>query len=60
MTKVDMDLEENDVDESKFEAMCSTKKCSLLDDWPLQNDQSGGAFRGKLSQLTHSLLNSKQ
>ncbi|KHJ92993.1 hypothetical protein OESDEN_07106 [Oesophagostomum dentatum] len=39
--KVDMDLEENDVDESKFEAMCSTKKCSLLDEWPLQTDQSG-------------------
>ncbi|RCN51865.1 hypothetical protein ANCCAN_01953 [Ancylostoma caninum] len=42
VTKVDMDLEENDVDESKFEAMCSTKKCSLLDDWPLQGDQSAG------------------
>ncbi|VDK76906.1 unnamed protein product [Cylicostephanus goldi] len=37
-----MDLEENDVDESKFEAMCSTKKCSLLDEWPEQNDQSAG------------------
>ncbi|KAK5979633.1 SIT4 phosphatase-associated protein [Trichostrongylus colubriformis] len=35
--KVDMNLEENDVDESDFEAMCAMKKSSLLDDWPTQD-----------------------
>lgn len=36
-----MDLDENDVDESDFEAMCGMKKCSLLEDWPMQEgDQS--------------------
>ncbi|XGW08923.1 hypothetical protein V3C99_011326 [Haemonchus contortus] len=35
--KVDMNMEENDVDESDFEAMCGMKKSSLLDDWPAQD-----------------------
>ncbi|KAK6032182.1 SIT4 phosphatase-associated protein [Ostertagia ostertagi] len=35
--KVDMNLEENDVDESDFEAMCDMKKSSLLGDWPMQD-----------------------
>ncbi|KJH42152.1 SIT4 phosphatase-associated protein [Dictyocaulus viviparus] len=39
--KVDVNLEENDVDESSFEALCAMRDCSIISDWPMQNgDQS--------------------
>uniref|UniRef100_A0A0K0DG05 RNA polymerase I-specific transcription initiation factor RRN3 n=1 Tax=Angiostrongylus cantonensis TaxID=6313 RepID=A0A0K0DG05_ANGCA len=38
---VEVNLEENDVDESKFEAVCAMKECPILNDWPMQHgDQS--------------------
>ncbi|KAK6061503.1 hypothetical protein COOONC_00829 [Cooperia oncophora] len=42
--KVDMNLEENDVDESDFEAMCGMKKSSLLSDWPMQDGDQSSRF----------------
>ncbi|VDL75028.1 unnamed protein product [Nippostrongylus brasiliensis] len=42
--KIDINLEENDVDESKFEAACGMKKCSLLDSWPMHDGDRSSPF----------------
>ncbi|KAJ1373981.1 hypothetical protein KIN20_036558 [Parelaphostrongylus tenuis] len=58
--KVEVNLEENDVDESSFEAVCTMKECAILDDWPMQDGDQSYDWPGAFSEKQRDGLTSFQ